>query len=526
MKKFLIVAMFAFVLFLSACDMDLGVSDDDSETGSENDTEEVDADSPGPIELTDAMLYHNLEWMELDDYEQTMTASVDETLYDGDERVDRYYRDEGLLLIETAEGDQGVWTLAEGRFLIEPKENQSVYVSTNDYVGATIRITTASTDSEPSQLEMIDIAGNTILEKDAYASWDIDWERDTEEGIIIETIEYLTEDDDDAGEEPTEEAFVVDFDTGERTAYDENDRASDDDEPDSKYEKGDTFEETESNRTDLEPYGLDGHTLSQVGSSYKVYEGAEQVASFQGPSLRSSSTPSILMDGHFIYQSRDSLPESSEDYTFITQGGTKTLLKTYSVDMTTGERSVLNVDYLIESMEEFKDEDGVNRYAYSEIIPIEDELLEKYTSEVIIDANGSIRHDVSGMNLMEAFWLKEKPEDVEDIDDSYYLFDEDRQLILDTDLRVLYSTDSMEDASFTEEGALQGFFIRYEDHLGEIALDGTVTIPFVLDDIDGGFIEGSLLASHNEEPVLVNRDGDITPIEAFVLDVYNDAILT
>ncbi|MFW6298320.1 MAG: hypothetical protein ACOC14_01440 [Bacillota bacterium] len=507
MKKLGLIMMFAFVLFLSACTLL------DSENDSSGNIEEED-----PIDLSKEVLYHNLESFGLGGEVQASTTSVEETLYDGDGSIDRYYRDEGLFIIEDTDGDRGVWTLAEGDFLVEPEDGQTVSVSTNNHVGAIIEITTESTNSDPDDLEVIDIGGNTVLEKDAYASWDIDWHTNQEEDTI-ETIEYLSEEDEEAGEEPTEEMFVVDFETGDRSAYDE-------DAQESEYEKGDTYEGFRDERTDLEPYGLENHTLSRSEWSYRVYDEDEQVASFQGPPLDSSSSPAIMMDGHFIYQTSDTMPEPSEDYTYITRDGTKILLRTYAIDMATGERSTLDVDYVLESVEEFKDEDGLNRYAYSTIIPIAGEVLEQYRSRVIIDAEGSIRKNVNGMNLMDLTWIQEKPEEAEDVDEAYRLLNTESMMLLDSELNELYTLGNESMPSIDDDGNFRGFFIEEEGLWGAVDEDGSVVLPFMFDDIDeAGFIGNTLLAWQDDKPVLVDRDEDITPIDGYVLDLFNESIL-
>lgn len=518
MRKGLIFTAFALTLLLSACNLSDLNPDDTDEGESEAET----------LELNQEVLYHNIEWMDIDEeeFEETLNTSVEKTMYDGDGTVRGYYRDEGLLMIENGDGDRGVWSLAEGGFLVEPATGQTVTLTTESRIGAYVRIDKDSTETDPAQMRIIDIAGNTVLEEDAYASWDVSWslEYQNDEQVVVETVESLSESDDDAGESPDVERFVVDFETGERTPYtgeDTEDSETDDGTEDA-YEEGDRFGEFSTNREDLEPYGLEGYMLSHTDGTYTVYEEDEKVATFQAPSLQRPS--SIMMDGHLFYQTQDRVPDTLEDFTYSADGH-NFILKTYRVDLTSGERTRMDVDYRIGNLDGFKDESGINTYAHAEITPVVDGVLEHHVSEVIIDVDGTIRNDVSALNLHDLIWLHEKPETTNGIPNEPYFIDTNRMVILDGKLQERFGVDTVEALRFDGDNVPRGVLIEWQDHYGDVDLDGSVRMPFVLDRIHEAYVDGTVLAERDGESVMVDRESAITPIDGEILMTHNDTMV-
>ncbi len=407
------------------------------------------------------------------------------------------YQSQGLIIFTNMNAQKAVYSIIEQKFLVD-FGNQNITITPNSANGAYIYVSYA--DNTES---VFDIKGTEIVPKDDYHTLNVtgfykyirnDYNQITDL-INYERITTLSKAEIQDGKfTPTEKTYIVDFNTNTRTLDEE---ALDD-----TYEIGDKLGQETLNAMSLESFGLEGYYMTSINNIYRIYdESYELVSQFNMPT-GSTVTSSLMFDGKLLYQTQTKVPETEENYTYIT-ANQKFVLNTYIIDMLTGSIESIDFDYAIYSMSSLKDEDRINRYAKVTVYPIESQILKVDALEhYILNSNGKILEDYDVVLNDPLMRL-----------DDQTIFNQTTYTIYNNELNPLFKVSN--DAMIDDQEKL--IITRYNNRLGVVNYQGEILIPFNYVSINPLFFNGYTMAYNaSNEQVIIGIDGSEEK-----LDIYN-----
>ncbi len=429
------------------------------------------------LELTPTLINENIERLVAEDI-----RTIDEvTQHDlGDLTILNMtgFSRAGFLVVRNDAFERGVYSVALGKMLVDLHADiENITVITDGLFGAY-----AVLWYDDDDVEIIDAMGHTVLEKGAYLDVWIDGDTIEEDGetIYLEHVDTRTA----AGWRTT--TYRVDVDTGTRTVHQEE----------KTYEVGDVFEEAGLTGTDLTPFGLEGHFYILSDNMIRVFdeEDNRQVASF----MRPAGVQRTIFNGVMFYQVHRQVQREDDKYTYTDNWGDSYYMETFAIDFKTGKTSKLDVDFYIDAINVFYDEEGIAKYAVVAALDIHDKfLVEEITRTYIINAKGEVVNDITGINLGAMLRLN---------DDR--IVDLASNVLLNNELEALLSLTGVVDYI----PSVEMLVVMYNGLIGLIDLDGTVAVPFDFVDL-WDFYEGQSIAE-DEDGVfwLIDLEGEKTEI--------------
>ncbi len=448
--------------------------------------------SNNKLDLTQEMILSNVNrpYVEPDKYVSTV-----ETVNLSNYIVVNEYLTQGLLIVRNDDFEQGVFSLSENRIIV-PLLNHSISIISSPANGAYIYLT--NTDNTKT---IYDIAGRQIIDRDRYAQLNVTGYTENqydEKGIYtgrkhFETIRYLTQDQIEAGNYASvEKTYEINLKTRERTEVDTSDKS---------YSVGEKIGEETLPLIDLKSHGLDNYFYMLTNDIYSVYDQNHNLVSqFRRPSS-SNITAYSLFDGHIFYQTRTLVPESQEDYTY-SLNGYKYILSTYSIDLLTGQKKSLDLDYIINSIIPFKNEDGILKYAQVEIMEIENQII---TSDIahkhLMNKDGDLLISMDGISVNQLTRLSDER-----------LYDTQNRYMMTYDFKPLFKLEQNPIFNYQEEIIIT----THDGKYGIIDYHGEVLVPFNYTQIHNLFSNGSTIAVRNgTEYCIISLTGDETCVPDF-----------
>lgn len=309
------------------------------------------------LELDEPLLHKNIDGLE--DEKQRLLNDVSQPDFSNYDIVTTRMQ-QGIVVLRNTVAEIGVFSLGENRMIVA-FDNHSIYhIQTSNTMGLYLYLL-----HDDDTTSVVDIGGHEVLPADHYHEIYVNAVRSAEE--IRETVEYLTlEDYHEYGWGGlTAVTHRVDTTTGERHTLDQTTQDT--------YERGARYGEESILKEPLDEIGLKDHTYTLTNNIYRIFNAeGSLIASFRSPSSR--NTVSLMFNGHLFYQAIDQVPDTYENYHFVTEGR-KYLAHTVSIDLTTGDRTYLDVDYAIAELQPFLDADGVIRYAAAVVHQAVDKLI-------------------------------------------------------------------------------------------------------------------------------------------------------
>lgn len=408
----------------------------------------------------------------------------------------------GLLVMQNSQAQRGVFSLAEWRIIV-PLEYSVITVQLDGFNGAYL----FATNQEGMQ-GVFDVAGKEIVPFNHYQTLEVigDGEPYTnDQGQVIgwrhfEEIHTLTQEAYDNGErEPNVSTFAIDLSNGTRTVVDVVEEET--------MTWGKNFADQTMARTSLESFGLPGYSHLTIDGVMHVYDPTGQLVSHVSfPSSLGAKT--AVFGGHFLYQREYQVPDDSVDFDYILNNR-KYRLRTYTIDLKTGEENSLNLPYRIETITPWKDEKGVVSIAEATLYHVANgTLANERLHRVLINTQGEQLSNLQGIHLNRLDRLDEN---------TYY--DRFQRLVLDENLEPQFFISTIPTFNY-QEGLI---LFRHNQYVGAVSYDGTIKIPFSYQTIRPQFHQGYTLAQNEESAWCIIN---LNQFEQCLNHVYEDIFPT
>ncbi|MFH5881308.1 WG repeat-containing protein [Liberiplasma polymorphum] len=402
-----------------------------------------------------------------------------------------YFYQLGLALVNTGL-EYGVYSLTENRLIIDLME-RFIMIEPNAIMGAYIYV------YDMNEVEVYDSLGIKIIEKNHYADYRISpriielYENGVARLTYIEIISTLTVEAYDLGERANQiKAYKINLNNGARTEIPLELIT---------YQEGERWNEDFTNKIDLELFGLKGYYALIVGSTMRIYDASTKqlINSFNLPQVSQSQV--AYFDGSLVYQVVMPLPDTENSYDYVV-GGIKYRLKTYAIDLLTGETNTLKFNYRIDTLNPFK-EDDIYQYGLASVYEIHDNVLHtERTYQLIMNKKGDILSDVTGLGFSSLVRLNDTR-----------IYDSATRTIVDNDLKPIVELPQLH--TFIYREALIVF--RHNEFYGAINYNGEVVIPFIYETLSPSFYNGYTFGNHhNTETYIININQ--TPIQTVKLE--------
>ena len=488
--------------------------------------------SVGATVLTSCAVKINIDNIDNNDYsdyideniEEETVTSVDPDFvktneiisdrFDKDLIVNDSYYSSGLLVIKNEFGNIGFYSLAHKKYIVQPMFSEyylDYNVQVDNYVGFILTITNLH------ERYVYDSFGNLLYQVTEKAS-DEGYTYTTTIGngkytssiidqVTYETINNVGPDEDSSS---VSEIYLIMKFSGEKERefiyrYDEYYSNTIVDEiPDktisteNDYVVGNKY--TDMQKIDLTDYGLENYYLSKKDKYYTVFKtdggNDSNVVTFVIPSdVKDSSL--ILLDHYCIYQRKVELPEDATEYIFY-DGDTKIKynLTSYRVDLLTGTTEEIEVNYCINSIDEYKDNNGIIKYSLIEYQEIVNNILQPTKKNGIINYEYKVLRDVTSTAPIK--YIK--------LDETHY-YNEGTKIVYDNNMNEIVYLGAinpvLDPDSKLFTGCIEGLY-------GAVDYDGNVVADFrykqfICDFVDGYGI-GSKVKNNKTEYYRINTN--------------------
>ena len=372
----------------------------------------------------------------------------------------------GILLVEDDEGNNSCWSLFTQKLIFPfSEENQINFIYK---IGGLLYIETTNSDDEKA---IYDIFGRTIIEKGKYeiAEVDVDFELVADESgetrrEYYEIVKTLTIEDLNKGiTTPTIKKFLLNVEEESRVEITE--------ETEEEYKRKETIE--------LKMFGLDGYYGRVVNFMLFIYNENNELinrVSLSGADFDIA----CAFGGKLLMQKSYLLDEENEKYSYINQGN-KYLLETFTIDILTGKKTKLKLDYIIHNLSPYQNEKGEYSYAYGAIRRIDSKNLLTAPTNVIINEKGKIIADVHQLELTELTPI------------GNHFYDEFSGYIYNSDLDPLY----LINGNLVFDDCNDIIIVHDGDYYGVVADDGSLLIPFEYVELSE-FYQGKALGKYRD----------------------------
>lgn len=431
-----------------------------------------DEEVPAPsIELTPELLDQNIPNNVLKPVEDKVTSS-NEATFDSSSIYDDRYVKYGLLVVENETGHIGFYSLHYNKYLIE----RQYYKSWVDYkVEFHYDLGYIVTIEFKDIINVYDCFGNVLYE-DIYKIYDI--YTVINEGILYLGIDYLIDSGTSSsiGYKYSENGTVTKVQNANfiKSLVHDDDKVVNE----SIFNKGDLY--VDIIRMDLSKYGKEGYYLSSKENLFTVFDNMNKpINTFYIPDGFHSGS---FINGYCLYQSMYELPDDADNYD-ISIGDLKYSIKTYRVNLFEKDKvDELELDFKINNLIPFKDLNGNYTLCMAEITEIDDYHIGTVSKYVIIDCDGNILEDISGLN----------PGAFRKLGDNYY--NTKTQILYDSNLKEIAYLEDIDPVVDYETNTIRG---RINGLYGVLDKNGDVLIPFEYNYITSDWNNVNLYESHD-----------------------------
>lgn len=248
-------------------------------------------------------------------------------------------------------------------------------------------------------------------------------------------------------------------------------------------------------KVDLKEYGLDDYYLINIEGTLYVFKTNTKTDNANLINVIHLNDYSIysIFDGKIFCQNKVEVSLDSKDFD-LEESFKKYKLFTYVIDLLNGEKNEIDIDYKINSIKPFYDENNIAKYAYVNIKHLKGDNLYYKSNNIIINSQGEMVNDV-GVDYIVS--LKKVSEDRYFNGTSY---------ILNSKLEPTTTF-----SKFTSKIVYSDKLIitSKDDNYGAIDYDGNILIPFEYKELSDQFFNGKTYG--------VNNDG-----KKYIIDTNNN----
>lgn len=392
--------------------------------------------------------------------------------------VDNSQEQNGLLVVEDTQGKKTVFSILTNKIMFPTEADLTISFFMVNYIGVYVKVVDST-----GRTTIYDINGNLVLAKDDYYSYSVTSEVKNEDvngenvNNYYEIVEFLTRVDQEKGSDKTKQRFKIDVKNKTKELVIE---------PDSEY-----YEDT-IDRYDLTQFGLAGYYLKNIGDFIYVYNPKGKVIqTFNSTEFDTS----FLLGRKIIVQDSYKVHFDSDKYSYI-KDEVKYDLFTYQIDLVTGKKKQLNLDYKIISVEPILDRKGKYNYASVEIKEIVNKHLSTASKDALIGEKGKIISYFGDFRLNNVRKLNSKT-----------YFDFAAGYLLNERLEPIEKLPFVRGIVPSE----QLIIFKSGSHYGAINYEGKIIIPFEYMNLPTIFYEGKVVATHkNGNIYLIDTKGNIT----------------
>ena len=246
-------------------------------------------------------------------------------------------------------------------------------------------------------------------------------------------------------------------------------------------------------KAELSDIGLDGYYISSYGGYATVYNDKNEVVStFYIPIDPHNSDLSGGMVGNLIViQESYKLPDDAQNYTCIVNGS-KGYIETYTIDILTGEKTYVELDYVIVSSSPLKNSKGKCALGFADIRRITSaKTLSTKTETVILNKKLEIIDEVNG--------VCDSVNDFVKIGNSYY--NTRTKILYDEDLNVIAWLEAVSPILYADS---EVFVVNNDSKYGVINSKGKVVISFEYDSFYISVYDNVTIGKKGDQIYLVN----------------------
>ena len=412
--------------------------------------------------------------------------------------VSTSYVSNGLLIYkEESNPKQYVfYSLHFNKELITISSKISFSVIVKDNFGYFIKV-----DYSSERVNLYDFYGNKIYD-DSYDVENIKVQCD--EKIAYVTLEL----------EHGSKRFIKYWSNGTYQSIDEEDVNLSELEEDkkTKFNAGDLYIDLD--RRDLSDFGLDGYYLSYNNGYGTVYNEDNQIVSTFNVPLTNNQKDVLgcVVGKYIVMQESHILPDDAKNYTCIA-AGIKCYIETYTIDILTGKKTYVEVDYIFVNSSSLKNTKGKYVLGLANISRITSaKTLSNKVETVILNDKLEIIDEVNG--------VCSSIDDMVKMGDSYY--NTKTKILYDEDLNVLAWLDAVSPILCAES---EVFVVKNESKYGVINSKGKVVIPFEYDFISPSVYKNVTIGEKAGKFYLLNTlDGTATHVECDSLTYITNGV--
>ncbi len=446
-RSLIVFLLMVFVLMLSACDR-------------EDEFEHA-------LELNTDLINHNV-----DAVNTTGPDVIDEVvLIDLDDlTIVMQHLQVGIIIVENDLGEQAVYSTVHDALILPHAENVMYFLMFDSVFRGYI----AANNPVDGTYAVYDVNGAEVIPTGDYQTATVSGRMETDfddfgnliERRYYETITTLTTEDFNSGDVDSTVRYTrVNVATGERTTIAAPET----------YSRGDRYEELLYPDIDMTRFGLEGYYAKMISNVLYLRDKEGVLVSTTPFPTGGTLTMLTVLDGHLFYQTMTQVPDPAEVYDMISAGN-KYILTTVSVDLLTGDETVLDFDYVVMNDFEFFDEEGVVRYVRLRVHPIESKMRVQHTTrEIVVNKDGLVGLDLSGMSFS----------DLRRLDDDL-LYNSSTRIVFDNDLNPLFEVPSAGTGFINHKGLI---IFTHNGLRGVTDYHGVVQIPFEYDWLSSAFYD-------------------------------------
>ena len=412
--------------------------------------------------------------------------------------VSTWYVPNGLLIYkdEYNSSQYVFYSLHFNKELITISSRTSYSVIVKDNFGYFIKV-----DNDSERVNLYDFYGNNIYD-DLYDVENIKVQCD--EKIAYVTLEL----------EDNSKRFIKYLSNGTYQSINEEDvdLSELEENKEIEFNAGDLYVDLD--KKDLSDFGLDGYYLSYNKGYGTVYnEDNEIVSTFYAP-LTNNQTDVLgcVVGKCIVMQESHILPDDAENYTCIA-GGIKCYIETYTIDILTGKKTFVEIDYIFVNSSSLKNTKGKYVLGLANISRITSaKTLSNKVETVILNNKLEIIDEVNG--------VCSSIDDMVKVGDSYY--NTKTKILYDEDLNVLAWLDAVSPILCAES---EVFVVKNESKYGVINSEGKVVIPFKYDFISASVYKNVTIGEKEGKFYLLNTtDGTATHVECDSLTYITNGV--
>lgn len=236
-------------------------------------------------------------------------------------------------------------------------------------------------------------------------------------------------------------------------------------------------------RLRLDKFGHAGYYMSSKDGLFTTFSGADNpVCTFSIPT--SNDIVAGISGDYVYYQSIVETSDEAEEYSYI-QNSKKYVLNSYKIDYMSGKKESMDLDYVFESLLQYKDKDGIYSYSLATIRPIEKGRVLGASKTTLMDKKLNFIQDVSNEHIDSFYKLS---------NGNYYNIS--TKILYNAELKPVVYLSALNPTVDAENGLFWG---EKDGLIGAVNFSGRVVIPFEVTNKVSNIVDDKILLTIDKQ---------------------------